>query len=1273
MNFDGANCGKCGTACAKGEHCIVGKCQKCPPGAQEICGNGRDDDCDGQADEPSDCTALPVHNNTHDYSVSSKGNIFVVYPNGKSIFGICYDKDGKVIKPNFEIFKSNYYAGFPSVYTSSKTGHTLVVWISGPNSSYRYNRPHYRLFDANCENPTPTILFPFSSTPRTNHYDYSASIDANGNFAVLYRDNKYNPTIAFYDNKGKIRGSSQKLVGKGETYCRSQGWGLHVAMNSKGDGIVSCQHSSSYIAYRRFYADTSFHKEDYQRVDKSVGNLHSSSMVHSVGINENGAFAFQWHARNQQKLSTAFYDASGKFKIAPEIGTNIYNNNQAFRYVHQQIQVIGNDFVFRDANSNNNEIMRWYRYSPTGAIRSAGGGRYHQFLMRVGGGKPHVYTQGKIYPLALKLAPSTGLCSGKACICTPGYSEPCFSHNYNRKPCVRGNRVCDKSGLKWSACIGEVLPQIEKCGNGIDDDCNGNIDESCPLGTNTSAHVNSRHDLAVTNDGSSAMVSWTGRGLFLQCFNSSLVQVGKTALVNTYPTGAWDPFVRASKKSKLFIVGWRATNIYSYSGGGEWSYRVYDDQCKPKTTVIKTGIQYLESTSIIDMHIAHTGEVGIIWRNNKNQPVLSLFKTDGTPLNPKVFTPATTCNHSVKITFSPKSNMGVWTCQGSHNQPIYYMRFRANGTPIDTKPMEVAGSKNNSSYNHSHLLGVNEDDDFMIYWLHHQHRYMLFTIYNSAGKPQDSKMPFSPNYYGTNSSNNIFRYLRSRIMYMGSDFVVNNMAQHGNARMLYRYNKKGSLVASAPATRASDYFYRTSSTSVYGHYNARIEKNVVDLSPKKGICNGIPCECVPGTKQNCETHPRRADCNGGSQFCNAKGSWGPCIGENLPEPEKCGNTVDEDCDGKLNEGCPFTKGAISVPGIHDMDVSDTGKIIAVYANGRALVAYCYDSTGKVTKNHLVLTKFHEYPYHPMVKYSKNGKYILIAWGNSRVSSSSYLEIHGQLLDGNCKPLGSRMPLSNGVVDTHGYEYDVAVTNNGMVSAIYKSQNGTTTYFTMYNNKGTKVAGPTKIDPTDKLCRSRGYGIHVAMNPVGGEGIVSCQASDSTPVYFRRFDPTGKLLGAGMTPVKYSELRKSSYTYTHAIGVNSQGAFTIFWANRQAKQFNANFYDKSGNILNKQQAIVVETPRYTPLYTYRATHQHVELIGDNFVFRTGYDLSFSNVYTVNWYIYSPAGKPLKKGSLTDNNLDRFRMRFSSSKNYIPDRRYHLIRINAINFKSAGNIR
>jgi hypothetical protein len=47
----------------------------------------------------------------------------------------------------------------------------------------------------------------------------------------------------------------------------------------------------------------------------------------------------------------------------------------------------------------------------------------------------------------------------------------------------------------------------------------------------------------------------------------------------------------------------------------------------------------------------------------------------------------------------------------------------------------------------------------------------------------------------------------------------------------------------------------------------------------------------------------RGTCRAGRQVC-AAGAWGACAGEVGPAMERCGNGLDEDCDGTADDGCP---------------------------------------------------------------------------------------------------------------------------------------------------------------------------------------------------------------------------------------------------------------------------------------------------------------------------------------------------------------------------------
>ncbi len=63
--------------------------------------------------------------------------------------------------------------------------------------------------------------------------------------------------------------------------------------------------------------------------------------------------------------------------------------------------------------------------------------------------------------------------------CTPGTVADCYSGQNGTEgvgPCQGGKRTCDPGGT-WSQCVGEVVPVQEMCTDGIDNNCNGMVDE----------------------------------------------------------------------------------------------------------------------------------------------------------------------------------------------------------------------------------------------------------------------------------------------------------------------------------------------------------------------------------------------------------------------------------------------------------------------------------------------------------------------------------------------------------------------------------------------------------------------------------------------------------------------------------------------------------------------------------------------------------------------------------------------------------------------------
>jgi hypothetical protein len=74
----------------------------------------------------------------------------------------------------------------------------------------------------------------------------------------------------------------------------------------------------------------------------------------------------------------------------------------------------------------------------------------------------------------------------EGCACSSGASRSCYSGQagtQNNAPCHAGTQACSNGA--WGDCVGQVLPNPpETCANmGVDDDCNGMVDDVTTLGT----------------------------------------------------------------------------------------------------------------------------------------------------------------------------------------------------------------------------------------------------------------------------------------------------------------------------------------------------------------------------------------------------------------------------------------------------------------------------------------------------------------------------------------------------------------------------------------------------------------------------------------------------------------------------------------------------------------------------------------------------------------------------------------------------------------------
>lgn len=75
---------------------------------------------------------------------------------------------------------------------------------------------------------------------------------------------------------------------------------------------------------------------------------------------------------------------------------------------------------------------------------------------------------------------ANGCVVGNCVACTPGSVRSCYDGPLGTAGvglCHNGSQTCSEGS--FSSCVGEVLPSVEVCGNNLDDDCDGLVDENC--------------------------------------------------------------------------------------------------------------------------------------------------------------------------------------------------------------------------------------------------------------------------------------------------------------------------------------------------------------------------------------------------------------------------------------------------------------------------------------------------------------------------------------------------------------------------------------------------------------------------------------------------------------------------------------------------------------------------------------------------------------------------------------------------------------------------
>ncbi len=793
------HCGGCNKKCPSKLSCVKGVCQSCTGSTtKEICGNNKDDDCDGQIDEPSECTSIPVKSGINDYAVRDNGDIFVVHSStSNGIQATCFKPGGSSLRAQFSVVaQSQFRQEYPSVQTAPGANMYVVAWIEWASSQSSSRNLFLQRFDTQCKPLGSKIAWPYSNS--NGSYSYSVAMDGSGNLAVLFRDTQRALRLVFYNSAGNKLSDLAVETGTSQT-CPGGGYGQHVAMNKSGAGLVSCQrHSSNPIYYRRFSAQRKFVDASMVQLKGSVSNS-SWYESHGAGINDSGAFAMEWQAYSKGANWATFFSNNGAavksdVVVSPYIGYGY----DGFRYVHQQLQLLGGDFIMRDTVRRDSDIPIWYRYKQDGTLVSALRGKYHPWSLRTNGTTAYV-VEGTTIKI-VDLSPGKGLCKGQACICTPGSTQVCYNGSTStsvRGACKTGTQTCQPDGLGWGACVGEVLPTPEVCSNNIDDDCDGQTDENCtnPQGIDTPG----LNDIAVSSNGDIAAVWWTGKALLGFCFHPNSTVKRKTFMISNDSKQVSNPFVKMSRNGKYIVVMWRGTPPLSDRTYNVFA-RLYRSDCSPVTPVLQ--LTQTQGDEWYDAAVDNSGRFTMLYYNDKRELFWVRYNSAGSVLNkPAMLDNGQLCDYAARVGVSSTTGDGVFTCQRHASNPIYYRQFRATGALVGSALVEVQNTKSgNSSWYFSHILGVNDSGEFAIEWQSNSKKTFYANFYTSSGTLVQSVT------VGTTMQQTFdaFRFAHPGMEIYGSDFVLRDGGQRGTPVTWIRYTSKG-IVRSRATLSVSSY------------------------------------------------------------------------------------------------------------------------------------------------------------------------------------------------------------------------------------------------------------------------------------------------------------------------------------------------------------------------------------------------------------------------------------------------------------------------------------
>jgi len=327
------------------------------------------------------------------------------------------------------------------------------------------------------------------------------------------------------------------------------------------------------------------------------------------------------------------------------------------------------------------------------------------------------------------------------------------------------------------------------------------------------------------------------------------------------------------------------------------------------------------------------------------------------------------------------------------------------------------------------------------------------------------------------------------------------------------------------------------------------------------------------------------------------------------------------CDRACPTGQRCQSGVCTVPtlapfpvSVYDHSVSTDGSVAMIGRQGNNLLLRCVDGSGAARRADQVVATDANFDFNgsaTQVNIGRRSNTVLVTWMALQTPGNyQSRQYFARVYDASCAPVTAAFAWPS--TPSSEYVPDVAMADDGRFVVAWKQPDIELAFF---DPRGA-LQGRLTL-PTRSVCSGGGYGLHVALNPATGDGVVTCQQHQSNPLYYQRFTASRTLRDAMPVRVEETTSGRSSWYESHIVGMNAQGAFVIEWQNASSRTFEANFYGADGRLVRNVSLGAIGGTQYWDAF--RQTHQAVELLGDDFVLRTGMTTQPATVWR-----YSPAG-------------------------------------------------